>query len=129
VVGEDGGEPVAVSGRSRVSTVPEGSAANAALVGANRVIASAPARASTSPAAWTAATRVENWGSAIAVSTTFLLASAFLPVPALRATVSESAGRVEAEAGAAGARAVTPAERARPREARANRLFMGLEGG
>src|SRR4029077_13701118 len=46
------------SGLSRVSTVPAGSLANAALVGANTVNGPGPDSVSTRPAAFTAATSV-----------------------------------------------------------------------
>ena len=47
-----------MSGLSRLSTVPVGSLANAALVGANTVNGPGPCSVSTSPAAFTAATSV-----------------------------------------------------------------------
>ena len=56
------------SGFNSDSTVPAGSLANAASVGANTVNGPAPFSVSTSPAAFTAATRVVN-PPATAVST------------------------------------------------------------
>src|SRR6056297_1360266 len=58
------------SGFSKLATVPSGSAANASSVGAKTVNGPSPFRASTSPAAFTAATRVLKSSAATAVSTT-----------------------------------------------------------
>src|SRR5579885_1046598 len=51
---------VLFSGLSSVSSVPDGSAANASFVGANTVYGPGPDSVSTSPAALTAATNVEK---------------------------------------------------------------------
>ena len=57
------------SGFKRLSTVPAGSLAKAASVGAKTVNGPGPFSVSTSPAAWSAAARVWNEPAATAVST------------------------------------------------------------
>src|SRR3954471_16161356 len=74
------------SGLSRSSSVPAGSLANAASVGANTVNGPLPFKVSTSPAAFSAAARVLNDPAATAVSTMSFSAGA-----ALTATPNEDA--------------------------------------
>jgi hypothetical protein len=60
------------SGNNRLSTVPAGSAAKAASVGAKTVKGPLPLKVSTRPAALTAATNVLKLPAATAVSTIFM---------------------------------------------------------
>ena len=68
------------SGLRRVSTVPFGSFANAALVGANTVNGPSPLKVSTRPAAVTAATSVEKSSLPAAMPTMVLLVPGMMTV-------------------------------------------------
>ncbi len=75
------------SGLSRVSSVPAGSLAKASSVGANTVNGPGPFSVSTSPAAFTAATRVLNF-PATAVSTMSAAEAIVAPKPSAKAPAS-----------------------------------------
>src|SRR5689334_17765891 len=70
-----------LSGFSNEATVPAGSFANASFVGANTVNGPAPDNVSASPAAFTAATSVENCGFDAATPTTVCGAGAVVAGP------------------------------------------------
>jgi hypothetical protein len=93
-----------VSAFSRVSTVPLGSMAKAALVGANTVNGPSPCRVGTRPAAFTAATRVVWSFEATALST--MVFDGYIAAPPTITVVSAWTGRMKLDP-----------IRARPREA------------
>src|SRR6476661_11291195 len=85
------------SGFNRLSTVPAGSLAKAALVGANTVKGPGPCSVSTRPAAFTAATSVV-WSAELTAFWTMVLLGNIGWPPTI--TVAASAGAVTASAAA-----------------------------